>query len=188
MRRARLQLAVELPRGPASTRPILRIASRPSRGRLPCAARPRVSISNHAKPLWPIPICRSVGSVTTAASARHSRTRASAPMLANSSSTTAAMISRPRAKPRLARDPHGVDHRGDAALHVLRAASVQASVADHRLERARIPSTPTVSICPQNINDGPGAPLSRTADHIRSPGRGFLHDAPASRAARNAAR
>ena len=28
---------------------------------------------------------------------------------------------------------------------------------------ARIPSTPTVSICPQNINDGPGAPLSRTA-------------------------
>ena len=34
-----------------------RIASRPSRGRLPCAARPRVSTSNHAKPLWPTAIC-----------------------------------------------------------------------------------------------------------------------------------
>ena len=50
----------------ASTRPIARIASRPSRGRLPCAARPRVSTSSHAKPLCATPICRSVGSVTTA--------------------------------------------------------------------------------------------------------------------------
>ena len=30
------------------------MASRPSRGRLPCAARPRVSTSIQAKPLWAI--------------------------------------------------------------------------------------------------------------------------------------
>ena len=46
------------------------IASRPSSGRLPCAARPRVTISSQAKPLWPIATARSVGSVTIAASAR----------------------------------------------------------------------------------------------------------------------
>ena len=35
----------------ASTRPMRRIASRPSAGRLPCAARPRVSTSTQANPL-----------------------------------------------------------------------------------------------------------------------------------------
>ena len=39
----------------------------------------------------------------------------------------------------LARDPYGIDHRSDASLHVLRAASVHASVADHRLERSAHP-------------------------------------------------
>ena len=50
------------------------------------------------------------------ASALHRLTSASAPMLAYSSSTTAATISRPRAKPRSRDDPRRVDHRGDAAF------------------------------------------------------------------------
>ena len=58
-------------------------------------------------------------------------------MLAYSSSTTAATISRPVAKPRAARDARRVDHRGDAALHVLRAAAVEPAVALARIERRR---------------------------------------------------
>ena len=76
-----------------------RIASRPSAGRLPWAARPRVSTSTHSNPLWHVAMRRSVGSVTTAPSAAWSRTRASAPRLACSSSATAATTSRPAANP-----------------------------------------------------------------------------------------
>ena len=46
------------------------------------------------------------------------------------------------------------------------------------------PSTPTVSTCPQNISDRPGAPPPRTARDIRAPGCGLLHDATSSHAAR----
>jgi hypothetical protein len=75
------------------------MASWPSAGRLPWAALPSTVTSTHAKPLCPTAIARSVGSVTTAASARHVFTSASAPMLECSSSTTAATISRPDSKP-----------------------------------------------------------------------------------------
>ena len=50
----------------ASTRPIRRIASRPSAGRLPCAARPCITISAAENPLWATPTSRSVGSGMTA--------------------------------------------------------------------------------------------------------------------------
>ena len=68
--------------------------SRPALPRAGCRAPPcpRPSTSTHAKPLCPTAIARSVGSVTTAASARHVFTSASAPMLECSSSTTAATI------------------------------------------------------------------------------------------------
>ena len=118
-----------------STRPIRRIASRPSRGRLPCAARPRVSISTHANPLCPTPICRSVGSVTTAASARplrDERVGADARVLLVDDRGD---DQTPLAEAAVARDARGVDHRRDAALHVLRAASVQPAVALDGIER-----------------------------------------------------
>ena len=155
-----------------STRPMRRIASRPSRGRLPCAARPFVSTSNHAKPLWPIAIWRSVGSVTTAPSARHRVTSASAPILAYSSSTTAATISRPASRPASATSARRVDHRGDAALHVLRAAAVDPAVALHRIERRRHPfDADGVDVPAQHQRAPCAAPLEH-ADHVRRvPGR-----------------
>ena len=147
------------------------IASRPSRGRLPCAARPRVSTSNQANPLWPIAICRSVGSVTTAASARQRVTSASAPMLAYSSSTTAATISRPAASRVLRDDPRRVDHRGDAAFHVLRRRGRTAGRRARRDRTARaMPSTPTVSTWPQSISDRPRPRPSSTPMTFGRPG------------------
>ena len=61
-----------------------RIASRPSRGRLPWAARPARLDLDPREPLVADAICRSVGSVTTArvgAPARHERVRADAGVL-----------------------------------------------------------------------------------------------------------
>ena len=115
-------------------RPMRAMASRPSSGRLPCAARPCATISTQANPLWPTASCKSVGSVTMAMSARHSRTSASAPMLRYSSSTTAATTSRPRVQD-WASTAGGRNHRRDPALHVLCAATVETAVVDRRLER-----------------------------------------------------
>ena len=155
---------------PFSTRAISRIASRPSRGRLPCAARPSVSISTHSNPLCAMATCRSVGSVTTAASARHRVTSASAPILACSSSTTQAITSRPAARP------------PDSAI--TRAASIIAATPlfmsweprpKMRPSRstgsngAFMPATPTVSMWPQNISDRPA--LARRACRRRSAAR-----------------
>ena len=173
MRRSRLQFAIERVERRSGRAPIRRIASRPSRGRLPCAARPSVSISTHSKPLCAIATCRSVGSVTTAPSARQRVTSASAPMLACSSSTTQAITSLPGVEAAGFGDhPRGVDHRRHAALHVLRAAAVDAAVALGRIERrlhARV--TPTVSMWPQNISERPGRRAFERADHVRA-GRG----------------
>ena len=59
-------------------------------------------------------------------------------MLECSSSTTAARINRPDGKPALlGDDAAGVDHRGHAAFHVLRAAAVEPAVALDRRERIR---------------------------------------------------
>ncbi len=72
----------------------------------------------------------------TASSARHSRATASAPMLAYSSSATAATMTRPLPR-RPDCQPRGGTghHRRDAALHVLGAASVESSVANVRSKR-----------------------------------------------------
>ena len=69
-------------------------------------------------------------------------------------------------------DPaHGADHRGHAALHVLRAAAVEPAVADLAARTGRgIPLTPTVSVCPQNISDRPGARPSSTPTTFGRPG------------------
>ena len=112
-------------------RPIRKIASRPSAGRLPCAATPRVSMSTNAKPLCATPICRSVGSVTTAASrppVAHERLGAEAGqfLVGDAGHDEAAAFEAAAA----ASAARGVDHGRDAALHVLAAAPVQAPVAD----------------------------------------------------------
>ena len=71
------------------------IASTPSAGREPCAARPSVSISAHTKPLWATHTRSPVGSVTIAASARRLLSTDCTPMLAYSSSATAVTITSP---------------------------------------------------------------------------------------------
>ena len=119
-------------------------------------------MSTHAKPLWPIASRRSVGSVTTAMSARHSRTSASAPRLMCSSSTTAATMSRPRVQ--FGEHAGGGDHRGDAALHVLRAASVQPAVLDARRERIRHPLDADRVDVPAEHHRGPGLAAFEHAD------------------------
>ena len=90
---------------PVSTRPAFAIASMPSCGCEPCAARPAISISSHAKPLCATHTSSSVGSVTIAASARTCAATAWVPMLANSSSQTAATTTSP-ARPSLAASAH----------------------------------------------------------------------------------
>ena len=69
----------------------------------------------------------------------------------------------------------GVDHRRDAALHVLRAAAVDAAVAlVAGSNGAVMPATPTVSMWPQNISDRPGARPSSVADDVGAAGRDVL--------------
>ncbi len=71
------------------------IASTPRCGRDPWAARPSTVSSVQTKPLCAITISSSVGSVTTAASALTWRSASWTPMLACSSSATAATTTSP---------------------------------------------------------------------------------------------
>ena len=157
-----------------STRPIIAIASRPSAGRLPCAARPCVVISAQANPLCPTATRRSVGSVTMAMSARQSLTSASAPRLMCSSSTTAATISRPRDH-RRREDPGGGNHRGHAALHVLRAAPVQPAVRFTRRERMlHAFHADRIDVAAEHQRRS-GCGAIEHADHVGPAGRHLLH-------------
>jgi hypothetical protein len=102
-----------------------------------------ISISHHTKPLWAIATSSSVGSVTIAASAPIAASVSCTPMLACSSSATAATTTSP-ARPRLClvrRDQRG----GDTGLHVVGATAVQAIAVDardmrvgHALDRHRV--------------------------------------------------
>ncbi len=119
---------------------------------------------------------RSVGSVTTAASARHRVTSASAPMLACSSSTTAATMTRPRSSPPLSTMRRtAADHGGNAALHVLRTAAVEPAVADLRFERPPHPAdADRVGVPAEHQRSASGASVEY-ADHVRTTGRGVGH-------------
>ena len=75
--------------------------------------------------------------------------------------------SRARAPPP---DARGIDHGGHAALHVLRAAAVEPADRISGANGAAIPSTPTVSMCPQNISERPGARPSSTPITLGRPG------------------
>ncbi len=113
------------------------MASRPSRGRLPCAARPRVSISIHAKPLWPIADLQVGGFGDDRGVGR--------PFLDERVGADARVLlvddrrhdQPPALEAAFRRHARRVDHRGHAALHVLRSAAVQAPVANRRAQTAR---------------------------------------------------
>ena len=151
------------------------MASRPSRGRLPCAARPRVSISAHANPLCPTPICRSVGSVTIAASARplrDERVGAEARVLLVDDRRDD-QTSLPEAA--IAREPRGVDHRGHAALHVLRAASIEPAVTLDGIERRGHAVDADGIDVPAQHQRAARLGAIEHADHVRPPRRRLLH-------------
>ena len=95
-------------------------------------------------------------------------------MLAYSSSTTAATISRPRAKPALAHD--AARRRSSPRRRPSCPATPRPYSRPSRTTGANgalMPSTPTVSMWPQNISDGPGAPLEH-ADDVRPSRRDLL--------------
>ena len=98
-------------------------------------------MSTHAKPLCPTAICE-IGRLGDDRAVGAPRlTSASAPMLECSSSTTAATIRRPDGEPAARGDrAAAANHRGDAALHVLRAAAVEPAVALDRRERIGMPA------------------------------------------------
>ena len=139
-----------------------------------------------------MPIARSVGSATTAASAVHSFTAASAPRLACSSSATMATITRPlrpagdwasrRAAARIAATPPFMSWAP-------RPKSLPSRTTGSK--GAAMPSTPTVSLCPQSISAGPGRPLSIRPTTFGRPGaasetRTSMPDARRSAAMRSA--
>ena len=128
------------------TGPILAIASTPRSGREPCAARPCVTTSKAAKPLWATQSCSSVGSATMAPSAFHARTSAVVPRLPTSSSITAVTTTSPRSSSSSAR----------LAATIVAASAPFMSYAPRpyrRLSSRRaspgrsIASIPTVSVC-----------------------------------------
>ena len=158
---------------PVRMRPAFAIASMPSCGCEPCAARPAISISSHAKPLCAMQISRSVGSVTIAASARSSRATACVPMLANSSSQTAATTTSP-ARPSADRLRAGPQRGRRAALHVEAPAAVEPVALDARLER------PLVAVVADRVGvaveqqRAPAARPAGDADHVHAAGRDLV--------------
>ena len=120
----------------ASTRPSRRIASRPSAGRLPCAAlaatRPRPTR---------IPCARSRSQIGRLGDDRARRRASVSPARRRRCSSAPRRRPRrrrggPAARPPLGDAPRRGDHRGDAGFHVLRAAAVQPAVALDRRERS----------------------------------------------------
>ena len=148
------------------------IASLPSRGRLPCAARPCTTISAHENPLCATPIARSVGSVITASSARHRAARrvgaqAGVLLVGNRGDDDTARAAPTPDEP----TDRGVQHGGQAALHVLTAAAVQSAVAYDRIERRRHAlDTDGVGV-PAEKPDRPAAIAVRDTDDVRASGR-----------------
>ena len=93
-------------------------------------------MSTHAKPLWPIAslqIRRLGDDRHVRAPLAHERLGAEAHVLLVDDGRD----DEPPARPVLREDAGGRDHRGDAALHVLRAAAVEPAVLDARREWIR---------------------------------------------------
>ena len=184
VRRSCLQLAVERLEADCSTRPMRMMASRPSRGRLPCAARPRVSMSIQAKPLCPIAdlqVGRFGDDRAVGRPFLDERVGADARVLLvddrrhDQPPACEAALRRRRA-PRRSSRPR---RPSCPAIRGRRAGRRESSGANG----ASMPSTPTVSMCPQNISDRPGASAFEHADDIRPARRDLLDRARRARCA-----
>ena len=125
-----------------------RIAQSPRNGIEPWATRPKVSISAHQTPRWPMQI-RSTpsgsGMITWSTRGRENQPCAGEPgdagMAARLLVDRAGQLERAREPDALREDALERDHRGrDAALHVAGAAAVQPAVADHAGERVDAPA------------------------------------------------
>ena len=141
------------------TRPMWAIASTPSRKRLPCAARPWVTISAQTNPLCATPTSRLVCSSTSAASGRQrsiSRQIACVPMLAYSSSTTKVATSRPGKSPARATSSSSVIMAASAFFMSLEPRPWSRPSSRRGAKGAFIPTTPTVSVWPLSIRVRPG--------------------------------
>ena len=133
------------------------MASTPICQALPWAATPRVSMSIHANPLCATRTWNSVGSQTTAASTSTPSMRRSVPMLANSSSQTAATTRSP-----LSASPEST--RAFAAeriavrppfMSLVPLPYILPSLTTGSRGSISMYSMPTVSVCPFSIRTGP---------------------------------
>ena len=116
-------------------------------------------------------MARSVGSATTAASAVQSFTAASAPRLAYSSSATMATMTRPR-RPAVDAASRRAAPRIAATPPFMSCAPRPKSLPSRRTgsKGAAMPSTPTVSLCPQSMRAGPPRAPSMTPKTFGRPG------------------
>ncbi len=144
---------------PVRIGPLFTIASTPRWGREPCAACPVTSISSHTNPLWATASSISVGSVTIAASALRDSSASRTPMLACSSSATAATTTSP-ASPSAAASRHATSAAATPAFMSYAPRPCRRSPSMRGECGSSIPSTPTVSMCPQSSSVRP-PPLPR---------------------------
>ena len=171
MRAGRAGARDRAPRARESTRPMRRIASRPSRGRLPCAARPCVSTRDPLKALVRDRDVETGRLGDDGASARHGRP-------APRRRCWRALRRRRRDdQPAGARPPPSAitrarqsSRRRRPSCPARRGRRAGRRESPGRTGRA-MPATPTVSVWPQNISERPGARPSSTPTTFGRPGR-----------------
>lgn len=123
-------------------------ASIPSSNALPCAARPKVSTSIQQNPLCASPTTISVGSVTIAASAVTWRSTSWMPMLATSSSATAAISRSPASVTPASRSARTAVKQAASPPFMSKAPRPWTRPSRASPEKgSAIPSIPTVSMC-----------------------------------------
>ena len=158
------------------------IASTPSAGREPCAARPVVSSSAHTNPLCATHTRSAVGSVTIAASALQRLSTDRVPMLAYSSSATAATITSPARSSEASRFA-AIMHAATPAFMSYPPRAYRRPSRTTGSKGRSMPSTPTVSRWPFSISVRP-PPLPRaTPTTLGRPGAAssISTSSPASR-------
>ena len=158
---------------PVSTRPALAIASMPSCGCEPCAARPAISTSSQAKPLW----ATHSSSVGRLGHDRRVRAQLGGHRLgADARELLVAHgghddVARELELRRLRAGPERCGH---AALHVDAAAAVQPIALDERLERALVAVVPDRVGVAVEQQRAPAAGPAGNPDHVRAAGRDDL--------------
>ena len=176
MRSARLQRADRAPRDATSTRPSRRIASCPSRGRLPCAALPSHRDLEPRESFVPDGnrhISRLGDDGRVGGPPGHERIGADARML----------LVDDRSNRRGGRDRAHPMRRSTRAASIIAATPAFMSCEPRPYTRpsrttgsngASIPATPTVSVCPQNISARPARAPFEHADDVGASRRRLL--------------